>query len=472
MKKYIIFSLLAVLLLTTYSCQEEQLRVIYPESHPVFDSVYVAETQITYGDSITLRLGVSDSKTPLSTLSIKVVVNDEILASEVIRTKDNSATYSAKYSIPFIARMPDNADVEVHLKSVNVEGFETDTIIATTIAKRVPIPDLWITFPFAAGIKLTLKDPAKHLYVAENLNLASSITFRIASKVRSGNRVDFTGIVFGNPNGSFGLIKTADDPMLTLSDPTIYGFTKITVDLFNFTVTGDGKKLEPASELNLTSFATTPLNSTDHLNITSARNWKSLQMYMGKDVNVTFTGFGDITNALTPDFFQITGTNTAKFLGETGIYMLYYQPDAKFMYVEQPNAKFPAVLWLDGVGAGRPAAPFMKTTSWNWNSPEEYIFCRKVSDGVYQATFYADHVIDPTAVEPWRHTFSMKFFHQRGWGGEEDARTYTLNTDLLSAPTAADVGNFVGTANFVGQQGVYRITINTNAKTLSFVKLN
>jgi hypothetical protein len=55
------------------SCQEEELRVHFPASMPVFDNASVAETAIMYGDSITLSVGVSDPLTPLSPLSIKVV---------------------------------------------------------------------------------------------------------------------------------------------------------------------------------------------------------------------------------------------------------------------------------------------------------------------------------------------------------------------------------------------------------------
>lgn len=473
MNKNLLFIISIIIMAATSSCQpDEVLRVSYPESYPVFDSVYVVETQITYGDTITLHLGISDQKTPLSTLSIKVVVNDEILVSENIRTKGNEASYSARYSIPFIARMPDNADVEVHLRAINVEGYATDTILASTKANRVPIPDLWVSFPAAVGFKLNLIDPAKHIYEASNLTLGNNISFRLATKVRSGVRVDWTGMVFGMPDGKFGLIHSVNDPMIVLNDPTIYGFNKITVDLLNFTVTGEGKKLEPATEMNLTAFGTETLNSTNNLNVTTQKSWRTMQQYLGKDVEITFTGFGNLSTSLTPDFFEVTGANTAKFLGETGIYMLYFLPAANYLYVEQPTAKFPAVLWLDGVGAGRPVAPFVKTTSWNWNSPEEYIFCRKVSEGIYQATFFAEHEEDLTFTEPWRLRFSMKFFHQRGWGGEEDARTYAIGTNLLFAPTANDVGNFMGTDNFVGNAGVYRITINTNAKTLSFVKLN
>ena len=329
-----------------------------------------------------------------------------------------------------------------------------------------------MTFNAALGIKLNLIDPQNHIYQATNLSLANNITFRLATKVRSGNRIDWTGMAFGLPDGEFGQIYTINDPQFNLSDPTIYGFTKITVDFFNLTVTGEGKKLEPATALNISTFATENLTSVDNLNIARLKSWRTLETYMGKDVEITFTGFGNLASSLTPDFFEVTGADKAKFLGETGVYKLYFLPEANYLYIEQPAARFPNALWLDGVGAGRPAAPFVKTTSWNWNTPEEYIFCRKIAEGIFQATFFANHIEAAVIDEPWRDRFSMKFFHRRGWEGEEDARTYTISTPYLSAPTESDKGNFVGTPEFEGQGGVYRFTINTNNKTMTFVKIN
>lgn len=472
MKNTIQLVLISLMAILTVSCQDEELRVRYDESHPVFTKAIVAENQITYGDSISLEVEVADDKTPLSTLQIKVVVNDELVASEEIRTKGNSSAYTSRYSIPFQPRMPDNAEVEVHLSSINVEGYTTDTVLFNTIAKRVPIPDLWITFNTAMGIKLTLVDAQKHLYQATNLSLSNNITFRLATKVRSGNRIDWTGMAFGMPNGEFGQIYSTADPQFTLNDPTIYGFNEITVDLFNFTVTGKGKKLEPATELNIGTFASEKLTSIDNLNVAREKDWKTLETYMGQDVEITFTGFGNLATSLSPDFFEVTGTDKAKFLGETGVYKLLFLPEANYLYIEQPSARFPNALWLDGVGAGRPVAPFVKTTSWNWNSPEEYIFCRKIAEGIFQATFYANHIEAAVIDEPWREHFSMKFFHRRGWEGEEDARNYTISTPYLFAPTESDTGNFVGTPDFEGQGGVYRATINTNNKSITFVIVN
>jgi hypothetical protein len=118
-------------------------------------------------------------------------------------------------------------------------------------------------------------------------------------------------------------------------------------------------------------------------------------------------------------------------------------------------------LWLDGTGLGFPGAPYKTTTSWNWNKPEDYVFCRKISDGIFQATFYAE-------------SFDMKFFHQRMWGGEENSEMYTLTPASL-IKTGVDNqgqpnGNWVAGADVI--PGVYRVTININDHTTVIERIN
>lgn len=477
-----ILGLLAVLLLV--SCRQEELRVRFPASMPVFDSISVAENAIVYGDSISLSLGVSDPLTPLSTLEIKVVVNDEIIASESIRTKGYSAAYTQRYGVPFVAHMPDGAEVEVHVSSINIEGTKKDTVIFNTIASRPPIPTIFmVTNTSTAELKLV--DAGNYIYEATGLTFGNEISFRLVTKVDRFKKPDWKNaenIAFGWVNNGLGLVypviegtsvKSITGEMITLSDPTLVGFNKVTLDLYNFTVKGDGDKLVPATSMDVSTFGTVELSSTNNLNVTTKENWKKGQMYLGKGTVMTFSGITDLSNSLTPDFFDVKTATTAEFLGETGIYTVYYLPRLNYLWVEQPTAVYPDALWLCGVGFGPHKTPHEKSSSWNWNTPLEYKYCRKVADGVYEAVFYAEHVIDPVpTAESWRLTFSAKFFHQRNWGGEEDARTYTMPNSLLFAPTDSDKGNFVGTADFAAVPGVYRFTINTKTQTTSFVKIN
>ena len=186
---------------------------------------------------------------------------------------------------------------------------------------------------------------------------------------------------------------------------------------------------------------------------------------------MTISNLADVSNSMDPTFFEVTGTNTVKFLGETGVYTVYYLPRLNYVFVEQTDAVYPNALWLVGVGMGPARTPGVKTSSWNWNSPLEYRFCRKVSEGVFETVFYANHEVDPTAAEPWRLTFGVKFMHQRNWGNEESSQNYAMPNSYLYSPSPNDKGNFNGTAEFANLPGIYRFTIDINNKTTSFVKI-
>lgn len=464
------------------SCKEEELRTHFPESMPVFDKAVVAENAIMYGDSVTLSVEVSDPLTPLSTLEVTVVVGDEIITKESVRTKGNNASYTQKYAIPFVARMPQGAKVEMHLTAINVEGTAQELVIDNTVASRPEVPTLFLATA-TKTVELKLVDAINHIYEASNLTFDNSISFRMATKVNRFNKIDYTNkdnIIFGWINGGLNLVDvtmegtlpTVSGEEIKLSDPKLVGYKKITVDLFNFTVKGEGDLLMPATILEISKLAVKSLSSVDHMNTVTKEDWKTGVMYLGEGTEMEIIGVTDVTNSLDPTFFEPTTDNKVKFLGKTGIYTVYYLPRLDYVFVEQPNAVFPDALWLVGVGMGPARTPAVKTSSWNWNSPLEYKFCRKVSEGVYEAVFYANHEVDETATEAWRLTFGVKFMQQRGWGGELSSDDYQKPANgYLYSPSPNDKGNFNGTPAFAGQPGVYRFVIDMNQKTATFDKI-
>jgi hypothetical protein len=453
------------------SCKEE-LRVKYPYSVPTISNITVDEAEITYGDSITLTVGeIKDEVTPLSTLEIQITANDIIIGKQTVRTKGNSSSFSGKFPVPFGKFMAEGANIKVYLSAINVEGNHTDTIISTTIAHRPVITELWVKpVPSGNPQKLTLVDAENFVYAGTGLDLKNDISFYLAAKVSIFGNINWTEPVFGLVNGELGLVEEGGD-RLTLKDLSLMGFSEITVDLFEFTYSGTGDLLEPVTEMDIATFEEVTINSIDHLNTSTPDIWKKAVVYFGNNTEITVTGVTDFANAFSPDFFEVIGADKVKFIGLTGVYTVYYLPTADFVWVEQPEDIYPNVLFLDGVGMGRPQAPYAKSCSWNWNSPLEYVFCRKVSDGVFQATFYVQHTIEAAIAEPWRERFNVKFFGQRGWGIEMDAREYTINSNLLVA-SATEAGNFNATDALEAVPGVYRITIDTNNKTVDFVKIN
>jgi len=450
------------------ACTNEDIIVKYAASTPKIDTAVVAESQITYGDSIHLTLGVSDKVAPLSTLLIRVVVNNEVVVSETVRTKGNQTSLKRTYGVPFVANRPNNEPVKVYLTETNVSGTVKDSIVSTTIAKRPPYTDLWMVPDNGKGIKMTLIDPVNQIYHISGLTYGTTVSFRIASKVKTGfNKEDYTGLVWGKNGDGMGIIA-ATGSSFSITDATLVGISEITFDALKFKATVGGKLLEPVTTLDIN--ADLPADPTTISGVTGFRGGN---VYFGENVEVTFTGItGSLANSISPDYFQVTGTNTAKFLGKTGLYKAYYSTTAGYLYIEpQPSVVYPDVLWICGVGFGRPSSPYTTTSSWNWNSPLDYAPCRLVSTGVYQVTVYVKNAAT-TSTTSLIGTLNFKFFDFRGWNnGEELSTDYTVSSPLSASSEAGNLGNTVGlSANPF--EGVYTITLNKNDHTIKAVKVN
>jgi len=441
------------------ACEKDEHLVTYPESYPVLDQAVVAENTVTYGDSITLDVSISDKGTPLSTLEVQVVVNNSLLTFESIRTKGNQADVHRRYSIPFTPNMVDNAPVKVYLSSINVDGYTTDSIIHTATAKRPVINELWIVPKTGASYKLPLTDPENYTYYASGMTYGNSISYWLATKVDKFNKVDWTGLVFGKVGDGIGIVKQGtEENRISVTDETLVGINNITFDAFQFVPTVGGKLLEPVTTLDI-DIDLQPSS-------VGGKDMRTGNIFFGENLEVTFSGITDLATNLPPDWFEVTGATTAKFLGLNAIYKVYYDITDHYLYVEpQWEVHYPDVMWICGTGFGKPQAPYAATSSWNWNTPLDYAPARNVSPGVYQVTVYGLNTAGAT-----RGSFDFKFFYQHTWGTlgvtEIDATTYTLSAPFISE---AD-GNV--NAGVDPLEGVFRFTLNMNDKTITVDKLN
>ncbi|MFA5046497.1 MAG: RagB/SusD family nutrient uptake outer membrane protein [Paludibacter sp.] len=440
-------------------------KPLYPISYPKFDVANVTQTVINFGDTVDLHVTVSDSVTPLLSTQITVIINNKALLTETVINSGNQSSLNRSYVIPLVKQANDNTEIKISLISTNIEGYSKDTIINTTKANRPSMPDLYLVLDGVPGKKLTLTDAANHIYSISGLNLGTSISYKLATKVRGAfNLIDWSGIVFGKAGDGIGIID-ASGSSITTSDPTLIGITGFTFDAYNFTSKLDGKLLESVKTLDMT--ADLIANPTS-LSFTTA--FRGASIYFGEGVEITFTGITNLINNLSPDYFQITGANTAKFLGKTGLYKAYYLSTAGYLYVEPlPDAIYPDALWICGAGFGRPQTPYTITSSWNWNSPLDYAPCRLVSPGIYQVTVYCKN--DPSY--DVLGTLNFKFFHKRGWweGHEELSTNYTVSSPFNSTSVAGNNGDIVG-LSALPFEGIYKITLNQNDMTIMVLKLN
>jgi hypothetical protein len=454
----IMISLVSVLAM---NCEKEQVLVTYPKSFPVFDKAEVVEPAVTYNDSITVSVQLSDKATPLSTLEVQVVVNSEVITAESIRTKGNSSEVTKRYQIPFGPGSLDNEPVKVYLTSINVDGFKTDTIISTAVVKRPLVTSLYVVPETGTSYRMALIDTANLIFKSTGMSYGSAIKFRLATKIDKFNKIDWSGLVFGVKDGQINLITSKDD-FIEISDPTLISITTLTFDAIALTTAIEGKLLEPVTTLDINADLA-PMKM-------AGKDFMGGNIYFGKDVEVTFTGLTNLANNLAPDYFEITGANTAKFLGNTAVYKAYYFVEGNYLYIEpQPDVIYPEALWVCGTGLGRPSAPYATTTSWNWNSPFDYIPCRLVSEGIYQFTAYMKNTPDGFGYG----TLDFKYFFKRGWWDadhEINGSLYSVGEPLYGLWVEGKYGNING--GETAFEGVYRVTLDMNNKTLTSVKLN
>lgn len=448
MKKIHIILFVIVAALT--ACTEvEYKRKHYPDSQPVIEEVSIKPVlgegnTVNTGDSIEVSAVVSDPLIPLSTLEIQIIVQDRLVGNEKIRTKDQHATPAAKFRIPFYANMPDNIHPEIYLRLENVEGNAAELTIPDNRNVTIKRP--------AFGDKLYFVMEDKTVYTANRqigsttdyatskLNIESTkVRFRIAEKITQDNQIDYSGYVWGYKNGELTTIEEGED-LYEYSDPLITKINRFRFNIFSFGFDVDADRVDPVS-VNGRRLEKETISNTTYMTLTLA---------LTEGAEVVFSGIGDLGKALNPDFFSNISGNKATFTGLTGSYKLLQNPTTGFVHIQQPEATYPNALWICGEGLGFAAEPYSTSTRWGWDKPEDYIFCRKISDGVFQTTFYT------------QSSFNMKFYHINTWDkGEELSSDYTLSPANLLQKSSD--GNWVSGTGVTS--GVYRVTINVNDKT-------
>src|SRR5512145_2176609 len=103
MKHNYIFLLPLILLTLLNSCRDQDYNELSPSTTPVIQSTgFEPSSGVAYGDSVTLVADLQD-EVPLSTLKVQVIINDEVVHYEIIRTAGPSVQLNKQLPIPFVA---------------------------------------------------------------------------------------------------------------------------------------------------------------------------------------------------------------------------------------------------------------------------------------------------------------------------------------------------------------------------------
>lgn len=430
------------------SCSEdEDTRTKYSHSTPVIESASINPSSFVYGDSVTVTAKVSDKVTPLSTLKLRMIVNDVLVAETEVRTPGNSSEVSTKFKVNYAAQLPNEADVEVQLTLINVEGDETKGSIEGLKGKRTYYKKLYLVLDDGKVYPLTPKSDKSDKYFSEKVIIKNSkIKYRIAEKITDENQIDFSGHVWGYVGGSIQLVDETGDYITTASTLIDY-VTEIEFDNYDFKTTLQGEKIKPNVLI------------LDYFDEIIVENEKFMKLSRSIEKDQIMTLFGDLASTdvvYNMDYFERISDDQVKFVGPEGSYSLYYSPTRKTMIVDPDKRSYPDVLLAAGVGLGYPSKVKPEAhTDWNFDAPLRAIVFRKINTDIYQGTVYID-----------AETLNFKFYENKDWGNEKKSTDYTISSVIAKD---SDLGKTDGNwyAATGATSGNYRVTINLATKVVT-----
>ena len=391
------------------------------------------------------------------------MTGNKILASGNIPLGGNEAQVTHAIYVPLVSGQPDNSEVRVNLVASNIlKGFSEYKITAT--GKRPAYSQLYLVTNDGVVATLKPKTDGQDKFEGENLTLDTSFRFRIAEKINSDGSIDFSGDVYGNVNGKLAMIDETGESAFVYSSEAAY--TKAFVfDPYTFRVSTLGSELS-ADDLALSSFGEADI---------SGETFRTLKRSLEKGKTYTVIGkLADKQNIYNPDFFERKASDKVKFIGKTGEYTLYFNPVRKNMIVGVEKPSYPDYLLACGLGLGYPTevssdeiaavyAGRQRThTEWGFDHVLKYVLLPRISDGVYQGTFYTPADRNRSA--------DFKPFENTGWANEKKAGTFTFTGEkIISGDNNWKIAN--GENDPVIESANYRFTIDLNKKTVHIEKV-
>jgi hypothetical protein len=424
----------------------------YTVSTPVIKSAQISPQTFSFGDSVTLAATVSD-EVSLSVLSVEVFAGERKITEQSFPVNGNETEINRSVFIPLVPDVQDGTGLSVRIGARNVLKGESETVITGLTANRPSFSQLFLVTGDGDILVLRPQSNNKNRFEAGSIILNRSFSYRIAQKI-AGNRIDYSGLVWGNRNGKLSLTGETGEPAFAYIANADYADSFVFDDLsFNISLTG---KNYTENDIVASRFSETAIDG--ELFLTLAREM---------DRDVEYTLFGELADGeivYNPDFFERTAINRVKFLGATGSYTIYYNTYRKHVIVGVENPAYPDFILLTGGGMGYPTKVQGIETAhiwWGFGNVRNYILFNKTGDSLYQGT-----VMIQTKDDSW---VGCKPFENTGWGGEKrfDAFTFTG----LPLFESADGGDWHPVAG-VDPAAYYRLTVDWAANTVHVEKIN
>ena len=426
--KYIALSLLVAA--STTACKDDP-ELLTTDVGPEM-TVVSADASGVYGGKVNFEVTMTD-RYALSTLKAQVFFDDEMVAEEVIRTKEDG-TYSGSVTLPFYKNIPDG-DATLRLVGQNVR-FGTTTVERSLAVSR----------PKPAYLTFILGDAEYRMEPTGN-DYEYAVTDDFPQKPQgyiATPELDASGsvVTFGYDSESGGVVADSTDA-IPFANSNAGEFT-ITFNLLTF---------EGSPFIKLL-FGETEMTMVDNDNY-------SIVTTLTKDRTYTLTGVSDFADwDVDRDFFEradASDPETLTFLPMTGMYKVTANFKHSYLRIEaMKSATELATLGDDGSGAiwaiggmdvGKPT--LKNAASW---SPEDGGMClARVADKKYQLTLVAGISLNASS-------FDFKFFHQKTWGGEFGGDDITTASDIVKISDSGNLGLVEGKTLDLG--GIYRFTVD------------
>lgn len=426
--KYIALSLLVAA--STTACKDDP-ELLTTDVGPEM-TVVSADASGVYGGKVNFEVTMTD-RYALSTLKAQVFFDDEMVAEEVIRTKEDG-TYSGSVTLPFYKNIPDG-DATLRLVGQNVR-FGTTTVERSLAVSR----------PKPAYLTFILGD-AEYRMESTGNDYEYAVTDDFPQKPQgyiATSELDASGsvVTFGYDSESGGVVADSTDA-IPFANSNAGEFT-ITFNLLTF---------EGSPFIKLL-FGETEMTMVDNDNY-------SIVTTLTKDRTYTLTGVSDFADwDVDRDFFEradASDPETLTFLPMTGMYKVTANFKHSYLRIEaMKSATELATLGDDGSGAiwaiggmdvGKPT--LKNAASW---SPEDGGMClARVADKKYQLTLVAGISLNASS-------FDFKFFHQKTWGGEFGGDDITTASDIVKISDSGNLGLVEGKTLDLG--GIYRFTVD------------
>lgn len=426
--KYIALSLLAAA--CTTACKDDP-ELLTTDVGPEMTAVS-SDASGVFGGKVGFEATMTD-RYALSTLKAQIFFDDEMVAEEVIRTKENG-TYSGTVTLPFYKNVPDG---EATLRLVGQNVRFGQTFVERPLAASRPKPDHLV---FVLGEQEYRMEPT-------GVDYEYAVTADFPQKPQGYiTTPDLDGqgsvVTFGYSSEQGGIVSDSTEPIPFANS-----------NAGEFTVTFNLKSFEGSPFIKLL-FNDAEMTMVDNDNYSIVTTLTQNQTY-------TLTGVSDFADwDIDRDFFEradVSNPEALTFLPMSGMYKVTANFKHSYLRIEaMKSATELATLNEDGSGAiwaiggmsvGKPT--LKNAASW---SPEQGGMClARVADKKYQLTFVAGVSIDASS-------FDFKFFHQKTWGGEFGGDDISTASDLVKISDSGNLGLAEGKTLDLG--GIYRFTVD------------